>query len=96
MTTKRRFRSRRAVLRGLGVVLACMHGGNHQADQLPLALIGAKNLGVELDQHLAPDARPLRDLYFTLLADVFGVELAELGQNLTGAPLRRIDGLLKA
>lgn len=74
----------------------CMHGGNHQADQLPLALIGAKNLGVELDRHLALEARPLRDLYFTLLADVYGAELGELGQNLTGAPLRRIDGLLKA
>lgn len=73
----------------------CMHGGNHQADQLPLALIGGQNLGLQRDQHLVLEKRPLRDLYFTLLNDLFGAELTELGQNLAGAPLQRIAGLLK-
>ncbi|RYZ03437.1 MAG: DUF1552 domain-containing protein [Myxococcales bacterium] len=74
----------------------CMQGGTHRADQLPIALVGGKNLGLSNDQHLVLDRRPLRDLYLTLLNDVFGADIASFGQDLTGAPHRRIAQLLNA
>ncbi|MES1189062.1 MAG: DUF1552 domain-containing protein [Myxococcales bacterium] len=74
----------------------CMHGGNHQGDQLPLALVGGSQLGLKNDQHLLFENRPLRDLYFTLMNDVYDVGVTDFGQNLTGAPLTRMPELLKA
>jgi hypothetical protein len=74
---------------------AAMHGGNHLANELPMALIGGGNLGLRNDQHLVFDNRPLRDLYFTLLNDVYGLGVADFGQNRTGAPLATIGQLLK-
>ncbi|MEO8900491.1 MAG: hypothetical protein ABI488_02610, partial [Polyangiaceae bacterium] len=75
---------------------ACMHGGDHEADRLPVALIGGGNLGLKNNQHLVLDKRPLRDLYFTLMNDVYGLRNpSEFGQNLTGAPPARISELLK-
>jgi hypothetical protein len=65
---------------------ACMHGGNHLASELPLALIGGRNLGLKNDQHVVLDQRPLRDLYVTLLNDVYGLGVSDFGRNLTGAP----------
>lgn len=72
---------------------ACMHGGDHQSDRLPVALIGGSNLGLKGDQHLVLEARPLRDLYFTLLNDAYGLGIADFGQDLTGAPATKITGL---
>jgi len=74
---------------------ACMHGGDHQAAQLPVAGIGGGNLGLATDQHIVLDRRPLRDLYVTFMNDVFGLGVREFGQNLTGAPLASITNLLK-
>ncbi|HEY2730327.1 MAG TPA: DUF1552 domain-containing protein [Polyangia bacterium] len=74
---------------------ACMHGGDHLGDRLPVALVGGANLGLKNDQHLVLDQRPLRDLYFTFLNDVYGVNVNDFGQNLTGAPPTRIAELLK-
>ncbi|MEO6603274.1 MAG: DUF1552 domain-containing protein [Polyangiaceae bacterium] len=74
---------------------ACMHGGDHNGDRLPLALIGGGNLGMKNDQHLVLDKRPLRDLYFSLMNDVYGLGVSDFGQNLTGAPPARISELLK-
>jgi hypothetical protein len=37
----------------------------------------------------------LRDLYFTLMNDVYGLGVRDFGQNLTGAPPSRITELLK-
>jgi hypothetical protein len=64
---------------------ACMHGGNHLANELPLALIGGKNLGLKNDHHVVLDSRPLRDLYVTLLNEVYGLGVTDFGRNLTGA-----------
>lgn len=75
---------------------ACMHAGNHGGDKLPVAVLGGGNLGLENDQHIVLDKRPLRDLYFTLLNDVYGLAVRDFGQNLTGAPPARITELLKA
>jgi hypothetical protein len=74
---------------------ACMHGGNHEGNQLPALLIGGGNLGLKNDQHLALDKRPLRDLYFTLMNDVYALGVSDFGQDLTGAPPARISELLK-
>jgi hypothetical protein len=63
-----------------------MHGGNHLANELPVALIGGRNLGLKNDQHVVLEPRPLRDLYFTLLNDVYGLGVGDFGRNLTGAP----------
>jgi hypothetical protein len=63
-----------------------MHGGNHLANELPLVLLGGKNLGLRNDQHVVLEGRPLRDLYFTLLNEVYGVGVTDFGRNLTGAP----------
>lgn len=71
-----------------------MQGGSHAADMLPVALLGGGNLGLRNDQHVVLDKRPLRDLYGTLLNDVFDVAASEFGQNLTGAPLTKLDELL--
>jgi hypothetical protein len=73
---------------------AAMHGGNHLADDLPLALVGGKSLGLKNDQHLVLDKRPLRDLYFTLLNEVYGLGVSDFGQNLTGAPASIITEIL--
>jgi hypothetical protein len=72
-----------------------MHGGNHKANELPLALIGGASLGLSNDQHVVLAGRPLRDLYFTLLNAVFGLQVDTFGQNLTGAPPTTIAELLK-
>jgi hypothetical protein len=73
---------------------AAMHGGNHLADELPFALVGGKALGLKNDHHLVLDKRPLRDLYFTLLNEVYGLGVSDFGQNLTGAPPSIIAELL--
>ena len=74
---------------------ACMHGGSHEAAKLPVAVLGGGNLGLETGQHIVLDKRPLRDLYYTLLNDVYGLGVADFGQNLTGAPIASITNLLK-
>ncbi|HVY30788.1 MAG TPA: DUF1552 domain-containing protein [Polyangiaceae bacterium] len=74
---------------------ACMHGSNHNGDQLPVALVGGGNLGLAGDQHVVLEARPLRDLYFTLLNDVFGLGIDDFGQNVKGAPPAKLAELLK-
>ncbi|HEX6273670.1 MAG TPA: DUF1552 domain-containing protein [Polyangiaceae bacterium] len=73
----------------------CMQGGSHKADELPVALIGGRNLGLKNDQHVKLERRPLRDLYTTLLNDVFGLGLEPFGQNLTGAPAATVAELLE-
>lgn len=72
----------------------CMHGGNHLADELPLALIGGSSLGLKNDEHVVLDKRPLRDLYFTLLNEVYELGVTDFGQNLTGAPAATIAEIL--
>lgn len=73
---------------------ACMHGGNHSGSDLPFALVGGANLGLRNDQHLVLGSRPLRDLYFTLLNDVYGLAVDSFGRNATGMPPGKIEELL--
>lgn len=72
----------------------CMHGGDHLGDRLPVALVGGGNLGLRTDQHLVLDKRPLRDLYVTLMNDVYGLNVSDFGQDRTGAQAARISQLL--
>jgi hypothetical protein len=72
----------------------CMEGGSHRANELPVALIGGGGLGLKTDQHLVLDNRPLRDLYFTLMNQVFALNVADFGQNLTQAPASALDSLV--
>jgi hypothetical protein len=74
---------------------SCMHGGDHLGNQLPVALIGGGNLGLRTDQHIVLDNRPLRDLYVTLMNEVYGLNVTDFGQDLTGAPPGKIDELLQ-
>ncbi len=73
---------------------ACMHGGNHLATELPMALIGGGNLGLLNDQHVELEQRPLRDLYATLMNDVYGLGVESFGQNLMGIPPSTIEQIL--
>jgi hypothetical protein len=61
---------------------------------LPVALIGGGKLGLKGDQHVQLGPRPLRDLYFTLMNDVYGLSVSDFGRNVNGAPLARITELL--
>lgn len=72
----------------------CMEGGTHRADRLPVTLVGGAALGLKTDQHLVLENRPVRDLYFTLMNHVFSLGVGEFGQNLTGAPLSKLEELL--
>jgi hypothetical protein len=74
---------------------AGMHSSDHNGDQLPALLVGGGNLGLKTDQHLVLDNRPLRDLYFTLMNDVYALGVTDFGENLKGAPPTRISELLK-
>lgn len=72
----------------------CMHGNDHKADRLPTVLIGGGGGKLKTDQHLVLDKRPLRDLHYTVMNDVFGMQQTNFGQNLTGAPIAKIPQLL--
>jgi hypothetical protein len=74
----------------------CMQGGSHLANDLPFALVGGRTLGLRNDQHVVLDPRPLRDLYLTLLNDVFGLGVETFGSDLTETPPERIDALLES
>ncbi|HEX3854148.1 MAG TPA: DUF1552 domain-containing protein [Polyangiaceae bacterium] len=69
---------------------AAMHGGNHQSNQLPLALIGGGGGTLKLDQHVkygdTPGDRPMRDLYYTLLNKTFGMNVASFGTHIQNIP----------
>lgn len=74
----------------------CMHGGNHLANELPVTLIGGRNLGLRNDQHVLLDRRPLRDLYTTLLNGVFGIGVDAFGHNAMSVPTATIEEILDA
>lgn len=65
----------------------CMHGSNHQCNELPTALIGGGNVGLRQDQHVVFPSRPLRDLHFTVMNHVMGMNQADFGQDRTGRPI---------
>src|SRR6185436_1822630 len=80
------------------VYASCMHGGNHQVDELPVAIIGSGGRTLKTDQHIAfpafPGDRPMRDLYLTILNTCFGLNVQSFGVSLKSAPHAPITQLI--
>jgi hypothetical protein len=74
---------------------SCMHGGNHHADDLPMALIGKGGGVFKTNQNVQfASELPLRDVYFTIMNAYFGLNVASFGINTKGAPNRVVSELL--
>lgn len=75
-----------------------MHGSDHDARPLPMAMLGGGKLGLKTGQHVDFTAlsagRPLRDLYFTILNRVFNLNVASFGESITGAKNALVEELL--
>jgi Protein of unknown function (DUF1552) len=75
-----------------------MHGGDHNGQPLPIALIGGGRAGIRTDQFVdfssIAAGRPLRDLYFTILNGYFGMNVASFGTSLTTPQNRLIEEIL--
>ncbi len=75
-----------------------MHGSDHDARPLPLALLGGGRAGIRGDQLVDFSAmsggRPLRDLYFTLLNGYYGLNVASFGASLSGQKNSLIQEIL--
>jgi hypothetical protein len=71
-----------------------MHGSDHAADRLPAFLVGSGGGSLKTDQHCNLGKRPLRDMYFTLMNDVYEMGVEDFGQDLTRAPIAPITELL--
>jgi hypothetical protein len=75
-----------------------MHAGDHNAQPLPIALIGGGRAGMRTDQLVDFSAvaagRPLRDLYFTILNGYFGLNVASFGTSLTTPQNKLMEEIL--
>ncbi|HEY6879494.1 MAG TPA: DUF1552 domain-containing protein [Polyangiales bacterium] len=75
-----------------------MHGGDHDARPLPMALLGGTKAGIRANQHLdytdIAAGKPLRDLYYTIIKGYFGIDIASFGTSLSGQPNQLISELL--
>ncbi len=80
------------------VYASCMHGGNHFANDLPVALIGGAGGTFKTDQHVrfpdTPGDRPMRDLYFTIMNAYFGLGVTSFGVSTKGAQNALITEIL--
>lgn len=74
----------------------CMHGSDHSCDRLPTALIGGGGGKLQTDQHVVYGKKPLRDLHFTLLNDVYGLGVPDFGQAAGGGPPGKLPEIIKA
>lgn len=72
----------------------CMHGSDHACDRLPTALIGGGGGKLRTDQHVEYSKKPMRDLHFTLINDVFGLGAADFGESPAGAPPGKLPEIL--
>ncbi len=73
----------------------CMHGSDHSCDRLPTALIGGGGGRLKTDQHVVYAKKPLRDLHFTLMNDVFGLQVADFGAPAAGGPPGKLPEIVK-
>jgi hypothetical protein len=75
-----------------------MHGSDHNGNELPMTLIGGGSLGLRQNQHVvfpaAPNDRPLRDLYYTLLNRCFDMNVDKFGESILGAQNKLVDEIL--
>lgn len=73
---------------------ASMHGANHNADDLPSLLLASNKL-LSTDRYLRfaqPCAK--RDVFYTLLKGVFGLDVPSFGESKLGLPNRLLTELL--
>ena len=74
-----------------------MHGSNHDANELPIAMVGGGSV-FRTDQHIVfpetPSDRPLRDLYVTMLQRFFGLDVPNFGTSVKGAQPSLIEEIL--
>lgn len=74
-----------------------MHSDDHDAAELPIVLVGGGSTFVH-DRNVVlpayPGDRQLRDLYFTILTEYFGLDIASFGEDRTGAANAVITELL--
>jgi hypothetical protein len=74
---------------------SCMHGGNHHADDLPVALIGKGGGILKGNQHAQFGAEvPLRDVYFTIMNQYFDMNVQSFGVSTKGVPNKLITDIL--
>jgi hypothetical protein len=73
---------------------SCIEGFTHRADHLPVVLIGGLGGALKTDQHLMLTDRPLRDLYFTLMNQGYGLGLTDFGNSELDAPISTIGEIL--
>jgi hypothetical protein len=75
-----------------------MHGGDHDARPLPMALLGGTRAGMRQNQHLdyssSAAGKALRDLYYTILNGYFELGVTSFGASLTGQKNQLISELL--
>jgi hypothetical protein len=75
-----------------------MHGGDHDARPLPMALLGGTKVGIRQNQHLdyssTAAGKPLRDLYYTILNGYFELGVSSFGASVTGQKNQLISELL--
>jgi len=76
-----------------------MHHGDHASFDLPMALFGSGDGTFRQDQLVSlpetiEDMRQLRDLYFTMLNNYFGLGLETFGSDLRGIPNKLMTELL--
>jgi len=77
------------------VYASCMHGGNHHADDLPVALIGKGGGVLKTNQNVQfANEVPLRDLYFTIMNQYFGLNVQSFGISTKGVPNKLISEIL--
>jgi len=77
------------------VYASCMHGGNHHADDLPVALIGGAGGVFKTNQHVQFGSEvPLRDLYFTIMNSYFNLGVQSFGVSTKGVPNKLIEQIL--
>ena len=74
---------------------SCMHGGNHAANDLPVALLGSGGGVFKSDQNVLFDAElPLRDLHFTILNSYFVLGATSLGASTKNVPNQLVQQIL--
>jgi hypothetical protein len=74
---------------------SCMHGGNHAANDLPVALLGSGGGTFKTDQNVLFDAElPLRDLHFTIMSSYFQLGVTSFGVSTKNVPNQLVKQIL--
>jgi len=74
---------------------SCMHGGNHAANDLPVALLGSGGGIFKSDQNVQFDAElPLRDLHFTIMNAYFELGVTSFGVSTKNVPNQLVKQIL--